>query len=191
MTQEPSTRLKGLIRWVARNLQYHPVTELIDQPLTLSSLDRIVNDSQELIRRFFPGGTYRGPEEKYRVGVLAKYGLLDLTFAVPEADFPPKDVPGCTPLRSLGFVGTRKSSANPEDPNELLIWLEQMEEEIKNDGAIVKLMLVETKHLAPERETWRKWVREPGLMPFPKDFRVLDACLTNSDSVWINKHFYL
>jgi len=34
-------------------------------------------------------------------------------------------------------------------------------------------------------------IRNPSLINFPIEFKVEDACVSNSSFVWINKHFYL
>lgn len=112
---------------------------------------------------------------------MAKYELLDLSFH-SETKFDLQDRGGVSLLKELYFVGAER------DPEEDDWCLEALEESIDDGQNLVKLFL------RPESPANTDPNQRGGNLPagyLPRLFLVEDACLTNANYVWMNKHFYL
>lgn len=180
-----------LILRVARGLRYRSVDAMIDQTVTVSSIRAVVPDIRAFVQRFCPDCVYKdlGSDP---VLSLAKYGLLDLEFRAPDSHLLLEFSTGIPLLKELGFLSDTDDGLDDDNELALLGCREDLEQGIKKDGTLLKVFLIdlEKRHATDLRD--RMWLmRHPSQIPFPIDFRVIDACVTNSGGVWIIKHFYL
>lgn len=182
-----------IVRQVARRLRYRTVGELIGRVVALRSFDTMLPDIQAVLDESLPSPAFRGPEESYRIGALAKYGLLDLCYDVPSDIATTEHHHGLSLLKELGFVEHPGDSAwEASKADGMFGFVTDLLDEFGRNETILKVFLEERprRSSAPPAE-WERWFREPSSMPFPKTMEIVDACITNSDSVWLNKHFYV
>jgi O-acetyl-ADP-ribose deacetylase len=190
-TRETSSR--WVVRQLARRLRYRTVDEVIGRTVALHSLETMLADIQVIVDDFCPGSVFRGPEQVYRVGALAKYGLLDLKYDAPPSMAATQPHRGLSLLKELGFI------LAPDDPDlapfdrdaglrYLAGLLKDME---KNENLLILFLEERPARPFPPPAEWEQWWKLPASMPFPKTMEITDACVTNLDSVWLNKHLYL
>ena len=122
-------------------------------------------------------------------GPIAKYGILDLTFEVTEPGFALQRS-GLQVFRDLGLV-EKNSSAEDFVPD----LLNQLAEEAEKGTPLLKIFLHAKQDLfysdsSPEALERRAAEGLPREF-WPHLFKVEDACLTNIDSIWLIKHFYM
>jgi hypothetical protein len=184
---------RWIIRQVARRLRYRTLGPLIGQNIILQSLDGILADVQAVIDSIYPGCRFRRPEERLRKGALAKYGLLDLEYDAPPEMADQNPSRGLLWLKELGFVGhSRDTHFGGIDEDEMFAFVTGLFSDFDKNQTILKLFMEERpKRSFPPPADWTKQLAEPSLMPFPKTMVVIDACVTNSGSVWLIKHFYM
>jgi hypothetical protein len=136
-----------------------------------------------------------------------KYGFLDLTFETGDALLGPADKINRAVIRELGY-----SPRPPHCDSELSerSCLEVLIESMIDRGCFLRLFLdskwskdfmgrfMETASQQPRGPEWDSAVDAAALalksrMPswFPVDFTIEDACLTNSDAIWLARHEYL
>ena len=191
MTHESTKNGFLLIRRVARGLRYRSFDAMIGQTVLVSSIDAIVADIHTFVQRFRPDCVYTGHSEGSLVGALAKYGILDFEFRAPDSLLLSEFSTGIPLLKELGFLND--TGDLPDDNEESRLWcLEELDQSIKEDGTLLKVFLedVANRPVANETTFWRL-INDPSQIPFPIEFRVIDACVTNSGFAWIMKHFYL
>jgi hypothetical protein len=164
-------------------------------PRGLSEVD---GPTHAVMEGFAPNAVYRGPEALYRNGALAKYGLLDLSYDVSPNMAAQNACPGLSMLKELGIVSHSDAWKELKDADPMAFLPEYLLEFDKHE-TILKLFLEEQPRRpfpsTKEGETLVAWLEQPNLIPFPIPFprtmEITDACITNSDSVWLNKHFYI
>jgi hypothetical protein len=76
------------------------------------------------------------------------------------------------------------------DPEFDLWFLEELDESLKTDGTLLKIFL-EDPNFVVQPSDWESPISKRFQGSFPIEFRVLDACVTNSNQVWFSKHFYI
>jgi hypothetical protein len=96
----------------------------------------------------------------------------------------------------LGLLGQSKEPENQVtkddlgiDPEFDLWFLEELDESLKTDGTLLKIFL-EDPNFVVQPSDWESPISKRFQGSFPIEFRVLDACVTNSNQVWFSKHFY-
>jgi len=96
-------------------------------------------------------------------------------------------------FKDLGFVGHPGDSAREMlDADDMFDFVTDLLDDFDKNETILKLFLEERPQRPfPPPAEWEMRFRDPTLMPFPKTMEIADACITNSSSVWLNKHFYL
>ena len=184
---------RWIIRQVARRLRYQPLDELVGRTITFHSLPTMLADIQAILDESFPGCVFGGPEEPYRNGALAKYGLLDLHYHAPSHMAAIEPYSGLSLLKELGFVERPGDSDwETSEADNMFSFVADLLDDFDRNETIVKLFLEERPHrTSPPPAEWKTWLREPSNMPFPRTMEIVDACITNSNSVWLNKHFYM
>ncbi|MBZ0284068.1 MAG: hypothetical protein K8L97_25230, partial [Anaerolineae bacterium] len=127
------------------------------------------------------------PEQKYRELALAKYGILNLDFAVPESWLMGSHQTGIDLLRELGFnapisenedAGINEIIDNLAQPH-----LETLVEQLSKHQTYMLIIL----DAVGEHQLRLKLPDDY----FPRTFIVRDACVTNAQSIWLTKHVYL
>lgn len=153
----------------------------------------MLSDIQAVLDQSFPGSTFRGPEEPYRTGALAKYGLLDLRYNAPPDLAATEHHHGLSLLKELGFVEHPGDFAwEALKADDMFGFVTDLLDEFDKNETILKVFLEERpKRPFPPPPEWERWVRERSSMPFPKTMEIVDACITNAESVWLSKHFYM
>jgi hypothetical protein len=161
---------------VAKQLRYRTLPELIGRSILIPS----IRDVLGTVASSFELGSPVNPDARFE-GMIAKYGILDLEFHSLQPNLGRQDRGGVALLKELCFVHEDRTEENLEEED----WCLELLEESISERQIVKLFLRcdldlhgnprdVLQHSAP-----------------PCTFVVTDACLTNADYVWFNKHFYL
>lgn len=186
---EEETRLTRLrhVRRAARCLRYKSLPQLIDHTITISSLGEISHAVQAWLDSLVPN--CKGIEANQALGPLAKYGILDLEFRAPRELLPSRRA-GVSTLKELAFFDGKDEWAKLNGGEEDIFFVEDLADSM-TDNAILKLFMKDA--VTPITEIRQRWelMRDPSEMQFPKQMRVLDACVSNSSCIWLLKHFYL
>ena len=184
---------RSIVRQVARRLRYRTIDQLVGRRVTLRSLDTTLADIQAIVDEVFPGCVFAGPEERFRIGALAKYGLLDLRYDAKSEMAATSAHRGLSLLEELGFVvHPRNSDWATPIADDTFHFLADLLDDFDKNETLLKLFLEERPERPfPPPAEWETWFREPSTMPFPKAMEIVDACVTNSASVWLSKHFYM
>ncbi len=200
-----------LLKTVLRGLRYALLPKLIGQRIVIGSLQSIETDIKAVLGTDLPSDQPLANPESYE-GELAKHNFITLTFSVPRTLLTDCPIVDSKTFRELGFVfSTEDKAAMLEGENWSM--LDSIAEDVGQNNAIIKLFLEVEPPQTPS-PTWRqrleltikKIFKVPEVPPatpkrilklrleenyFPKTFIVRDACLTNSDAIWLGKRFYL
>jgi hypothetical protein len=207
--------VNSVLRKVARGLKYRLLPELIGTKVTIESVRSVpfnvvaMLDRALLDRALSLPVRFSGPQEHSITVALAKYRILDLRFTVDGVEWQPKDTPGISLLKEFGFIlkpndilgRVRQSVLEHDDPT----CINFLDKDIGQDQTLLRLYLEEvprgkgTEYLeeltkAGKRRLLKGSVAEMELLLdgfFPHEMAVSDACLTNADSIWFHKHFYM
>ncbi len=159
---------------------------------SLPSIEKDVQTTLQASSIQFLGGLLTAEETNY--GSLKKYRLLDLSFdtisPLPEAHSIDARF-----LKNVGYLPDAEDIKDgpilPECDDAGL--LEELIDDINKKVWLVKVFLRDD-----ELETAIEQHRVSDLLEtfdlesyFPREFSVTDACLTNCDTVWLFKHFWL
>jgi hypothetical protein len=197
------SKMNIALRNVARNLKYRALPQLVGIKITVTSVASAVYDVTVQMKDRLPAGSqFQGPEERYIEVVIAKYGILDLTFAAAEISWSSDDGAGIPLLEEFGFVV--RESPTEEGPGLLdsddPTCLAELQDDIKRQEAVIRLFLEERPKRnmkeffsdSRKMESLSAGDMDPLLENyFPKTFEVVDACLTNAGFIWFHKHFYM
>ena len=178
----------SLIKRIARQIRYQSLDSLIDETVSASSIDSIESEIQAFIQQSCPDGTFSGPPRSNLVGTLTKYGILDLEFRMSEFLLVPELRTGIRLLKELGYL-PRPDKISDAEKESNRGYLEGLDESIDEDGILLKVFLIDPNFQISSDRILQ--VQDHSRIPFPIEFSVVDACVTNSGYVWINKHFYL
>jgi hypothetical protein len=164
--------MNTVLRTIARQLRYRPLPELIGAKVTIDSAASAADTVSAVLATSCPWPLrFIRPQAPWITESLTKYRLLDLTYALEDIQWQSSDAPGASILQQLGFVV--QDLAQEDDATSL----ELLAENIDQEGPVLRLIIEERAR--------------PGGAEFPYYMEVSDACLTNADSIWLHKHFYL
>jgi hypothetical protein len=163
---------------VARQLRYRELPELIGRSVVIPSVDQV----EATVMRCFELGPPINLLGRFEA-TAAKYGLLDLEFTSLQSTLTLQDRGGVALLKQLSFVKEDRTEENLRNEE---FCLQELEESISG-RELVKLFLISDLDLDSNPLRAKGFLQRSAL---PRAFRVTDACLTNSDYVWFNKHFY-
>lgn len=192
------------------NVKYRELKGLIGKIIPISSFDAIATDVLAAIAPCTGAcGTLKLRSTNMR-GTLAKYKLLDLSFAAANLTLASEDRINRKVLASLGFVPAKGDltsndtfASDDGDPNCIRHLVDYTQEgcewvkvfldvwPIRNAfeeyiGALRK----RPASVDAEDHVLMEFMRQvDGL--FPSQFLIRDACITSSDFVWLHKHFYM
>lgn len=195
--------LNRLVREVSRDIRCRALPELVDRSVVLHKEETIVSDVEGCVQRLMPDVQFSCNESKGVLFPLLKYGFLDLTWEIGSVDWRTADVGGTSLLRELGFLISPKELL---DQSDLLMGqdddptcLEELRDDITRRKSFLRVFLLEQ----PQRDLAESMIRlaEAGGMTeefasgflsgyFPKEYVIVDACLTNAPFIWFHKHFY-
>jgi O-acetyl-ADP-ribose deacetylase len=194
-SQEKATDQPGrrwIVRQVARRLRYQTLDELVGQIITLCTLQTTLADIQVVLDKSYPGCVFAGPEEPNRIGALAKYGLLDLRYNAPASLAATEAHRGLSLLKDLGLVWHPGEATWEIGNADTFGFVTDLLGDFDRNETLLLLFLEQRpKRTLPPPAEWEMCFRDPSLMTFPKTMEIVDACITNSASVWLDKHFYL
>lgn len=179
------------LRKILRGLRYCSLPKLLDRRVEVSSLETFESDLFAILGGDLPADSRLvSPDKRHLEIALAKYGLIDVKLSVSSKHLAACSLINVETLRELGFVSTPEEkeyvSQNTLEPNgEDIGLLDLLVEDAEVNEAMIKLFLKTTESHSPRLSL--KLADDY----FPQTFVVEDACLTNSDYVWLNKHFYL
>lgn len=182
----------SLLLSVARTMRYRTLTPMIGEEVTISARLRISTEVSAFVARFIDECSFSGPEQKIIDLQIAKYGILDLRFAAPPRMFNRDMDAGIPLLRRLGFINSDAQGTSGELGSDS-ICLEELRDGIAENETHLLLFLESTNPKVSEMSVMDRMarIRDPLSINFPIVFKVVDACVSNSSFVWMNKHFYL
>ena len=180
------------IRQVARRLRYRTMDQLVGRTITLHSLRTVLADMQLRVDEFCPGSIFKGPDQPFREGALAKYGLMDLSYDAPSEMAAAEPHRGLSLLKELGLVEHFDDAVTrPFDKDGERQYFAGLLDELDRNQTILRLFLKEHRESVVTPAERQQWLDQPSSMQFPKTMEIVDACITNLDSVWLTKHFYM
>lgn len=183
------------IRVLAHNLRYRQMSVLIDQVVTINSIETVEANIFYALAGAFPSDShFLEPEAKYMLGSMGKYGILDLEFQVPDGLLEAEYESGIALLRKLHFLRRKDQLQELTDifddlskPTGDPTCLTELCKEMDRGQTILKLFL-ETERI---QGVGPHMIGRLPLNYLPREFVIKDACITNSGYVWFHKHFYL
>lgn len=206
---------KQLLRRV-HDVKYREIGRLVGQRITISSLAAIAADVTAAVQ---PYALSCGKLELRSTNmqlILAKYKMLDLSFATSNTVLSRKDRIDRKTLESLGFVSSREEVRSIEDviadvegKDPTLMASLVKEAQAGHEWLKIFLDVWPARDSLSEYMEAVKKVQQSGVSEFeassvafdalllrvdglfPGQFLIRDACITNSDFVWFNKHFYM
>lgn len=177
-----------LIKLIARELRYLPLAELIGRKLTIKSTDTIATDIHQALNDVLPTECNLLTTAKSIKLMLAKYGYLDLTFSAPPELLNHQAKSGMPLLKSLELVSEPTAATVTNEQLEAIFtgYLSDIVEDILQQLAFVRIFLLTD----PPQVNKDGWTGSFSLDCLPQLFVIKDACVANSEHVWLNKHCY-
>ena len=179
------------VRTVLRQFRYAVIPPAIGRRFSVTSHETLLADLGRFGNELAVGATllYEDVEDFYRQ--IAKYGILDLQFAIHPEAVTSECRRGKSILRELGFgpeSAARFAKVWPEFGGMMADIAANLEENRWylmlfakiTGGAVTGRPLVDSIRAA------RDWTK----LPLPAEFEVVDACVTNTAHAWSSKHFY-
>ena len=179
------------LRKIPRGLLYCSLPKLLDRRVEVCSLETFESDLFAILGGDLPvDSRLTSPDRRHLEIALAKYGLIDVQLSVSSRHLAACSLISGETLRELGFISTPEEkdyiSKNALEPDkEDIGLLDLLVEDVEANEAMIKLFLKTTESRSPRLSL--KLADDY----FPQTFVIEDACLTNSNYVWLNKHFYL
>ncbi len=182
----PNSHIQS-IKQIARQVKYRELTNYIGQAIVINGIDTIEVDLKQQLKSVLINESIIQPkEQKYFERALAKYGLIDVGFEVPNAVLDDNYRNGISLLRDVNFFPKIPSPDEFESYNDAISvyepFLQDMIDELSLSKTFLLLFLKVPVKVSPKLHL------VPDLLP--ANFVIRDACLTNISSIWINKHFY-
>jgi len=206
----------SLLKEVVSEFRYRSLTNLIGLEVTINSYDTRISDICESLGNLFPNECeFSFSNSTY--GALVKYGILDQVFRVPNTILSSNYQNGFTVLQELGVIGSAQKITTIEevekmqdpsfyidgsslhgiwmflDPNQTLFKLFLRARSALTLRSFLKRMIFKAKWKRMSVAARREFYRNRSLPHdfFPHRFKIVDACFTNSSSVWFDKHYYI
>jgi hypothetical protein len=193
------------------DLRYRELSELIKLKVSLTHFDLIEAEVKNLLENYLPMcGLLKMDPYNTRLA-LAKYRFVELTFSSRMPVLKVDDRVDRDGLTALGFVAAKSDRTAKFDADHDPGCIEVLLDNLTPGREFVKIFL----ELFPKRDAWKEFMAEITRaqkvgMPaheavdvalermmhevdflFPGTFKVTDACITNAECVWLNKHFYM
>lgn len=202
-----------------RKVKYRPLPQLLNRQIRISSIGQIEKEVLAEVSRNVPGDFRLTSSSSNIELILAKYGFLDLDFVTSQNLLNLQDRINRSAIRELGYTPRPRDPApdmEPELKKQLgsdRSCLEVLLESVKEDTSHLRIFLnsewsrdsmarifdeVRQEQLngksANDIEAVTSAIfaiAERIKDSFPITFTIEDACLTNSDAIWLAKHGYL
>jgi hypothetical protein len=185
-----------------QRLRYRPLSQAIGRQFTIPAFSDIEKAVLQEMRPLLPVEFSLRDDPRHMAKVLTKYGALDLTFVASSPVLSDADVITWEALLNLGLATSQRSLTEEFEWVEkglsdeecffrlFLTWgTPQAAMELRDQQARAELAKGVSRNLAYEA-AFDHLVENVG-QRFPLTFTVDDACLTNSESIWVQAHFYL
>lgn len=176
------------IRKTLRTVRYLTLSHVIGKQILISSVENAASEVATNLQNEFSWLSSSRMIETAEL-TLPKYGLLDLTFNLTDQH--KTNSLRVEDLKTLGAFPPKSDRLSTTDGYFLLPeFHEQICEEAENGNlhALFFLTSDTTDLIADEG-------KEPNVfafgLSFPQIVTVKDACITNAESIWTLKHFYL
>lgn len=205
--QRPMQTNRQLLRRL-HDLRYRELPGLVNRQITITSFESTGTEIKAVAQEHVPScGDLELCPGNIR-GTVGKYKIMDLTFALAIPVLSPADRVDRQGLVELGFLSAKDeeppSGSEDRDPT----CLEELVEAMASEKESLKIFLqampignameelfdevvkIQATGLKFDDATAKAIVQRADSL-FPGKFIILDACITNSDFVWILKHFYL
>lgn len=187
----PPNAIPGLsvIKRLLRGLRYTELSHLIGLEIEIDSLEKLRNNLDKLLiehKQPVASLLSEHPDVPFR-----KYGILDLAFEVLNTDHPIDRKPARF-LKEMGFLPDRAEVDDAVFPDAGIGFLEEMLEQTQSGKLMLKLFLRSRGgYQGAKDRPVEEWLKMDLTKHFPCKFAIVDACITNCDLIWLNKHFYL
>lgn len=178
---------------VARSLRYRTLQPMLGKSVEVSARLRIVDDVSSFVSQFVDGCLFDGPGQNVLDGQIAKFGLLDLRFSAPSRMLDSVPAAGVPLLRELGFVDSDLQELAEELGDDANSCINELRDGIAENRTHLLLFLQASIPSASDMTLMDRVARfrNPSIIKFPITCSVVDACVSNSSFVWMNKHFYV
>lgn len=180
-----------LLRNLISKFQYTHCDQFVGRNLIVTGNDAIADVLANFAAALAPNDEIELATVDYELmlGTIAKFGVLDIAFTAPASNgISPMDAGSA--IRELGFLSSTESTVQFDDDPDYC--LRQLHNGISDDQLYLQLFLTtkDPKIVDVVFIERIKRVKNHGLIPFPVDLTVVDACVTNSNYAWFNKHNY-
>jgi hypothetical protein len=176
----------GALKRLARDFRYRPLPSLEGSKLSVASFDAVEGGLRALLEEnglrptVFDGNNFGAS--------VAKYDLIDVRFGTSPAALEHADTRiGLAALRELQFL------ESPQGGEDVGSCLEILVKEVTDGFCQIKLFLeAETPRNSRNPVVRRQMIKLQ--LPenyFPRNFILCDACVTNANSIWLEKHLWL
>ncbi len=198
LTREPNPNLGlppgavpglSIIKALARELRYQSLDQLVGHTVNLTSIETAADEVRCFICTH--GIELDEAHDNRSAGTFLKYGLLDYKFAVsnPQMTAERKSVRF---LKEMDILPDKKDVSDAIFPDAGIAFLEEMLDDARKGKLILKIFLdSQGDYRGAKGAPVEKWANTDPNKYFPCKFIVRDACLTNCNLIWLNKHFYL
>lgn len=183
-------------------LKYRPISQAIGRQFTIPAFSEIEKTVLQEMRPLLPVQFSLRDDPRHMAKVLTKYGALDLTFTSSSPVLSDADLITREALLNLG-LGTSEGNLTED--------FEWVEKGLSDEECFFRLFLtwgtpsdaMELRDQQARAEVAKgvpanlvyeaafDYLVENVGQRFPLAFTVDDACLTNSESIWVQAHFYL
>lgn len=191
------------LKSVLKGLKYESLDHLVGRAIEIRSVETVEEDILSGLINDVPSESslIKSSDPRFEDAlerVMAKYGFIDATFSVSNNLLRNCSRANRKLLEELCFV-YEKGSEEEFDSEDAAFAFAELTEDIEENKAYIKLFVEKEdrkKHSTYISEQYDKHIKLnetyiPEFPDLPKTFVITDACITNSDFVWINKHFYM
>lgn len=179
-----------LFRQTHRQLLYRELNEVLGEIIEISSPSLAAAEVKERMHEKLPWlkGLVQNDISRAQ---LMKYGMLDITMRLTDCP----EIPQATrnQFRSLGFLPSIYDRL--EETKDMGGAMSPFLEEVLDDTArgimYARFYLIGSDSDYTNIDTKNKFSQMKFRESFPRRMTVVDACLSNAESVWCLKHLYL
>lgn len=173
---------------IARGLRYRTLDGVVGRSARVASGPTAIADVLTALDGRLPPRIDATRQPAPPPKTIAKYGLIDLEFALPPGAAPALPRLSRAEFRALGVLGRDQQSGDGAIDEACL---DMFLEEVSEGSLLLKLILDAEGDERSVSERLRHTAKGLPGRYFPRSFRVRDACLTNAPMLWLSKHFYL
>lgn len=178
------------IRKTLRTVKYLPVREAIGMQILVSDSRTAASEVTKFLHSQFAGLVSARVDES-GAATLIKYGILDLSFTLSDVIETRRLT--LSDLRELGLYPPKEERVDEKND---FFQLEEVYEHIceeaeENENVLKALFFLTSDALRPSAGISGEKSSVASLNDFPQILTVIDSCITNAESIWLLKHFYM